>query len=395
MRIVHGIAGSSLTAGSPNGSAIPIGVIGSYSGPEAAYLAGSDKTMEAWAASVNAAGGLNGHPVKLYVEDDQTNVATAVRLVKQLVQQDHVVAIVGQVSTGDSSWASYAQAAGVPVIGGDAIHTAYLTNPDFYGVGANLIAGFYGVASAAAAHGPRFGALYCAGLTACAAVVPILNGFGRSLNVRVTYSSKVAAGTPGFTAFCQGLKGSKVNSYDIALAQDLLTRVATECASQGLKAPLVSLKVVDATFASNPAYDQMSLIDSVFPFFDKSTPATKAFHAALRKYAPSVGASAASPLNPEVAESWASGKLFEAAVRASGSGPVTPASIKRGLYALRNETLGGLTGPLNFTPGKPSLENCYFTYKIAGGAFAEPAGLRPTCAPTALVDAVASALSRK
>ena len=48
---------------------------------------------------------------------------------------------------------------------------------------------------------------------------------------------------------------------------------------------------------------------------------------------------------------WASGELFKAAVDASGSGPVTSASVKRGLYALKNETLGGLSGPLNFVPG--------------------------------------------
>src|ERR1700722_14598468 len=124
------VAGSG--GGSTTASAIPVGVIGSYSGTEAAYLQGSDKVAEAWADSVNAAGGIGGHKIRLYVEDDNTDQATAIQDVKTLVEQDHVVAIVGDVSTSDTAWASYVQKMGVPVVGGDSIHTAFLTNPDFY-----------------------------------------------------------------------------------------------------------------------------------------------------------------------------------------------------------------------------------------------------------------------
>jgi branched-chain amino acid transport system substrate-binding protein len=61
--------------------------------------AGADKVAEAWAHSVNAAGGLHGHKIRLYVEDDSTQQATAIQEVRALVEQGHVVAIVGQVST--------------------------------------------------------------------------------------------------------------------------------------------------------------------------------------------------------------------------------------------------------------------------------------------------------
>jgi branched-chain amino acid transport system substrate-binding protein len=47
---------------------------------------------------VNANGGINGHPIKLYIKTEQTNPAQIAALAKQLVQTDHVVGIVGNTS---------------------------------------------------------------------------------------------------------------------------------------------------------------------------------------------------------------------------------------------------------------------------------------------------------
>ncbi|MGZ4326313.1 MAG: ABC transporter substrate-binding protein, partial [Solirubrobacteraceae bacterium] len=44
---------------------------------------------------VNANGGVNGHPVKLFVEYDQTQPAQIAAAAKKLIQSDHVVGIVG------------------------------------------------------------------------------------------------------------------------------------------------------------------------------------------------------------------------------------------------------------------------------------------------------------
>src|SRR3989440_2342705 len=47
---------------------------------------------------VNANGGINGHPIKLYIQTEQTNPAQIAADAKQLVQTDHVVGIVGNTS---------------------------------------------------------------------------------------------------------------------------------------------------------------------------------------------------------------------------------------------------------------------------------------------------------
>ena len=71
---------------------------------------------------VNANGGVNGHPVKLFVESDQTQPAQVAAAAKKLIQSDHVVGIVGifdhdrvhgrPAATG-RSWAIYEMDAGI------------------------------------------------------------------------------------------------------------------------------------------------------------------------------------------------------------------------------------------------------------------------------------------
>ena len=51
--------------------------------------------INAYFACVNANGGVNGHPVKLFVEYDQTQPAQIAAAAKKLIQSDHVVGIVG------------------------------------------------------------------------------------------------------------------------------------------------------------------------------------------------------------------------------------------------------------------------------------------------------------
>jgi branched-chain amino acid transport system substrate-binding protein len=385
--------GASSPATASGTEPIPVGVIGSYSGPQSSTFISSRATIQAWADSVNAAGGIAGHPVRLYIEDDAGNTATALTEAKALVQQDHVVAIVGQSSGDPVAFQAYVDSAGVPVIGGNPQSAPYLTDPNWFAIGGNEVASFYGIAAAAKQSGAKLGNLYCAELPACAVTQTLLQGFGGPLGVAVSYSSKVSASAPDYTAVCQGLIKSGVQSYTLGLGAATLKQVAAQCQQQGLKARLILSDVADSTFTSDAAFNGIEVVDDIFPFFDESTPATKAFHAALKQYAPSVG-TAAMPLNSQAAAAWASGQLFQAAVRGSGTGPVTSALVKKGLYALKGETLGGLTAPLTFTAGKATNYNCSWVYAIKDGAFVAPNGTKATCASTAAIDPVIAGLAK-
>ncbi len=71
----------------------------------------------AYFTCVNDNGGINGHPIKYYIETEQTNPAQIAAEAKQLVQTDHVVGIVGNTSIIECSIdSSYWQKLGYDII---------------------------------------------------------------------------------------------------------------------------------------------------------------------------------------------------------------------------------------------------------------------------------------
>ena len=57
------------------------------------------KMVEEW---VNAAGGINGHPLQIIIEDTKTDPSQAVLAVRKLLEKDKVIAIVGPSTSGES-----------------------------------------------------------------------------------------------------------------------------------------------------------------------------------------------------------------------------------------------------------------------------------------------------
>ena len=74
-------------------SVVVVGDLCSCTGPEASTITQTTAVVNAWATSINAAGGLNGHQVQIVVKDDGYNPATSSADAKSLVQQNHVIAI--------------------------------------------------------------------------------------------------------------------------------------------------------------------------------------------------------------------------------------------------------------------------------------------------------------
>jgi len=92
------LAGLALAVGCGSGSKSEPYVIGgifSITGP-ASYLGEPERnSMEMVAEEINAKGGLNGHPLKLVIYDDEGDVTKARLHAEKLLQKDQVLAIVG------------------------------------------------------------------------------------------------------------------------------------------------------------------------------------------------------------------------------------------------------------------------------------------------------------
>lgn len=380
-----GASGATTAREDAAGAPIIIGNVAGYSGLVASSYQAAKLTVQAWEKSVNASGGIEGHPVKVIVEDDAGDPTTALTEVKQLITQDHVVAIIGDFSTSDDSWGTYAASKGVPVVGGESLDPPFWSNSDFFPDGTNVIALQDGVLNTAKEYGTKYAVLYCAESPVCAGAVPAYNALAASTGVKVVYSAAVSATAPNYTAACLAVKDSGAQSWGIADSGVVIQRVAAACAQQGVTIPLIELDTFNASLAGQPGSKGYRVVNSNFPWTDSSVAATKAYQAAMKKYAPALSQSVMDENSPEM---WAAGVLFETAVKASGSSKVTTASLLKGLYALHGNTLGGLAPPLTYQKGKPAQIDCYFTMGISGGKPVAPIGLKTNCAPKALVTTV-------
>ena len=77
-----------------------IGLSIALTGQSALYGHAISQGMRMAAADINAKGGINGYKINADILDDGTQVANAVNNVKSLILQDNVVAILGQVTSG-------------------------------------------------------------------------------------------------------------------------------------------------------------------------------------------------------------------------------------------------------------------------------------------------------
>lgn len=111
-----------------------MGVIGGFSGTQASSADPAEQGIQAWAASVNAAGGLAGHKVNLIIKDDQDSASLGIADAKELVTQDKVAAVLADWSNTDIQWGPYLKQQGVPVIGGANLAES-LQDSDYFPVG--------------------------------------------------------------------------------------------------------------------------------------------------------------------------------------------------------------------------------------------------------------------
>ncbi|OAQ21225.1 ABC transporter substrate-binding protein [Thermosulfurimonas dismutans] len=79
-----------------------IGALFSVTGPTSFIGDPEKKTLEMLVDEINKAGGINGHPLKLYLYDTQGDETLTVKKFVRLVVQDKVLAVIGPSRTGTS-----------------------------------------------------------------------------------------------------------------------------------------------------------------------------------------------------------------------------------------------------------------------------------------------------
>ena len=97
-----GSSGSSATGGAASTGDIKIGVVLDITGAGASLGVPERQTIEMLADQVNAAGGVNGRKVKLYIEDNQSTEDGAAKATTKLLTTEKVDILLGASRTGPS-----------------------------------------------------------------------------------------------------------------------------------------------------------------------------------------------------------------------------------------------------------------------------------------------------
>jgi branched-chain amino acid transport system substrate-binding protein len=107
----------SLLVGAHAAEPIRIGFFMSITGRDASFGEVSLRGARLAVDELNAAGGVLGRPFELVVEDNRSVAGESATVVKKLIGRDHVVALIGECSSGRTLEAApVAQAAGIPLI---------------------------------------------------------------------------------------------------------------------------------------------------------------------------------------------------------------------------------------------------------------------------------------
>jgi branched-chain amino acid transport system substrate-binding protein len=388
-------AGASAPAQSGSAGELVIGQINNETNPATpgAKIDYAKDTLNAWAKMINAKGGINGMKVVVKTKDDANDPAKASAAMKELIEDDGVIAIVGPAGTSTTAtWSPIAKAAGVPVIGGGCYSAEENGNENFFcGTTTAILAGLKAqVQLVKQEGGESFGITYASDIPAAAQAAPLFKSLAENdYGIDWTEAVGTTNTQPDYTAACLTFKQSDTSDVGIEGAP-LLKNLARDCGRQGYFPKYTS---GDGQISQNAWLNDPNIKEAIaavysFPFTEKTgdtpeqTQSLKEYQAAMDKYAPKVLKGDYKQPSTQI---WTAAKMFEKAATAgipSGSTP-SAAAVKQGLYTFQDETLGGLApNPLTFTEGQPHPTNpCWFFLRLKNGKLTAPNGMKTECSP--------------
>lgn len=370
--------GTAAATGPAKGTPVSIGNIGTYSGLVGAFIAGIPKALQAWAASINARGGLNGHPVKVVVGDDGGDPSRDNALTQKMIQQDKVIAFLANyMAFGNASEtvAKLAAAAHVPLIGVDTVNPTNYTSTNVFPV-----ASFYGDAAGGLIPemvkkgANKLGILYCIEAPKlCGGIADTIKKGDRGATF--PYDAPVSITAPSYTSQCIGMKNAGVNGAVMLVDGSSAIRALRDCKLVGVKFASVQVAgiVLSPADIKNAELDGVLVASGPAPGSLTEVPAIAAYQKAMAQYAPGLA------LDPNTAQAWAAAIVLEMAAKKLAA-DVRWQDLYAGLYTIQNSTLGGLSVPVTYREGKtPTVAPCGFQLVIQGGKLTAPAGAKRFC----------------
>jgi branched-chain amino acid transport system substrate-binding protein len=323
--------------------------------------------IQLWVKAVNARGGLNGHPVKFLVLDDDSDPSRHRALVQEAVEVRHALAFLGNAAPlSGGAGVAYVTEKKVPVILVCGCEPWAYQSPMMFPATANGDTALRvilesGATRSVPAGKKRLGVLTCAEAQVCRDADRVWADHARDFGFAQVYRGQYSITQPDFTAECLAMRNAGAEFTQITATPAILRNIVTSCTRQGFRPTYgMTLSMVEEGQKGDADLAGAMASSVVFPYFQTGTPATDAFAAALRDYGrgltPGVG----------LTQGWTGGKLLERATAALPEPPTTTAVLD-GLWSIKGDDLGGLTGPLTFTANQPATPvACWFNLELRG-----------------------------
>jgi branched-chain amino acid transport system substrate-binding protein len=388
-----GNAGSNPGAGTPSAPGTPatpaggskgtiaLGSFGTQTGPIGRILLPVPQGARAWAADVNARGGLAGHPVKLIMADDGGDPNKALSIVRRMVEEDKVLAFYAEFGpTTIQAALPYLEQKQIPVIGGCNCFQGAAESPMVFQVG---IGSKYGLAwehllpfKAYAPNEKKASLQYCREAPTCKTMADDIRKLAPEAGIEIVHEAQTTLTQPDYTAEVLAARNAGANLLILATESFSAIRTIRSAHRQDWH-PQVATQhsAVDARFIADGGADvEGVLLGAGIVSWD--SPKMADYRAAMNRYAPGGVLANISQF------AYMAGKLMETMAQSWPPQPTT-ADVVKGLYALRGETLGGTIPPLAYKEGAghDSSDLCVVPTRVEGGKFVPQNGDNFLCAP--------------
>lgn len=362
-------------AGAPSGAEVVLGSVGTGSGPIGANVASIPVAVRAWAARVNADGGLGGRPVRVLFGDDGGDPGKALSLARKMVEEDHIVAFAGMYGpTTIQAVIPYATERNVPIVGGTSGNVDEDTSPIVYNPQAGLRAAGQAIVTTVAAQTPltKVSVFYCREVQSCSFNRDAAVDWAQRHNISIVHEAQVSLAQPDFTAETVAARRAGAEAVVALVDLQSMIRLIRSAQRQGWQPTFGGSFAFDTADAEAASDILDGLLSSSLTLNWSASPKMAGYRDAVARYVPG------GKLGGQGANTWAQGKLIEAAAR-HVSGPLTSAALIDGLDALEDETLGGIVPPQTFPKGKPHYNPCIVPIKLTGGKWTQPLGEKFVC----------------
>ncbi len=359
MALLAAACGNSTSSASAGSSAAPgvtpkeirVGSIANVTGILSSDFAPVVDGVRAYFSMIDASGGVDGRKLVLaYAKDDQGSQTTDVTVAQELVEQDHVFAVVG-VGTPFFGGASYLAARGVPTFGYQ-VSTDWSDGPSLFGAYGSVLDYSTGAMVdayiASQLHATSVGVVAYGVSQSASACQAAIQGFD-SFGIPVGFSDLAFGIGTDPTPDVLQMKAHHVDLVFTCLDVSGNVAFAQAIAQNGLSAHQVWLNGYDRSVLQQygSLLDGVTVLLQHVPFeaatsFPGVYPAMDTYLATMQRYQP------AAEYDEVALDGWINAAQFVAGLQAVGRN-LTQAKLVAAINKMTDFTAGGLMPPVDWT----------------------------------------------